>query len=500
MADATYLVESAYNVGAKRGLPQVKKEVTINANNATIERSSDEIFHFFNVSSIGSLTLNDVTLLNGGRPEGDDTYVNAGGIFNWGTVVINDSTIRNCRAINGAAILNNNSLTVTNTLFDSNSSDSTSFGGAIDTDTSSSTILTGCTFKNNYAGGGGGAIMARSTLQISESTFKNNTSSDGGAIYTTSTWEPTIDRSSFISNNATVNGGGAIDKSLGILTITNSTFSGNTGPNGGAIRNENGELRVTHSTFSNNSANGKGGAIVRYGNNIYIQNSIFSDNTAGIEGNDYHGTVNSGGGNIISSSAGSNGFSEELDSLNDENIKLGTLIESDEAGQSYYPLLAGSSAINFGIGDNCTDNDQLGNSRETSCSSGAIEPTCGDEIVHALLDEECDAGDSNSDTETDTCRTTCKNPACGDNVVDTGEECDGSDDCENDCTLIVVDEEPEDEPEESTPADESPTEGESSSTLPEVETAATDTETTDDTTDASTTSAAKPSSGCSLIR
>ena len=83
--------------------------------------------------------------------------------------------------------------------------------------------------------------------------------------------------------------GGAID-SYGVLTLTNSTFSGNTAVNGGGAINANSTLNVTNSTFSGNSStapynpnNGGygGGAILSYDIALTITNSTFSQNSTG---------------------------------------------------------------------------------------------------------------------------------------------------------------------------------------------------------------------------
>src|SRR5208283_4608523 len=61
-----------------------------------------------------------------------------------------------------------------------------------------------------------------------------------------------------IENGSSFDGGGI--ENVGTLTVTNSTFSGNsaTGGTGGGIFND-GTLTVTNSTFSTNTAAGLGG-------------------------------------------------------------------------------------------------------------------------------------------------------------------------------------------------------------------------------------------------
>jgi hypothetical protein len=117
------------------------------------------------------------------------------------------------------------------------------------------------------------------TVTISDSTFSNNWSSQGGAIDNTGT--ATISNSTFSGNGS--NEGGAIDnEALATLIISNSTFSGNfVGPRGtgGAINNA-GTASIANSTFSGNSVYdlGFGGAIDNHGT-LTIANSTFSGNS-----------------------------------------------------------------------------------------------------------------------------------------------------------------------------------------------------------------------------
>ena len=74
--------------------------------------------------------------------------------------------------------------------------------------------------------------------------------------------------------------GGGIDN-LGALTVSDSTFVGNTADNdGGGIENF-GTLAVNDSTFSGNSANfGAGGGVSDYGGTVTVSDSTFSGNFA----------------------------------------------------------------------------------------------------------------------------------------------------------------------------------------------------------------------------
>ena len=158
--------------------------------------------------------------------------------------------------------------------------------------------LNALTIANGGGFGFGGAIYnLGGTLTITDSTFSGNSAGTGGAIY-----------------NQLYNDGGT-------LTITNSTFSGNTSEYGGGIYNEGATVSITASTFSGNSAANDGGGIYNddaglvtvtdstfsanqsiFGGGIIndhgtlsITNSTFSDNSTKIAGggvDNFGGTVN----------------------------------------------------------------------------------------------------------------------------------------------------------------------------------------------------------------
>jgi hypothetical protein len=168
---------------------------------------------------------------------------------------------------------------------------------------SQSLTINNCIFDNNVtpAGGGlGGAIyMYQETLNITNSTFSNNRSTDGvgGAIYY------------FLQNNT---------GNSGLVNITNSTFTGNTtGGNGGAINfaaqgglpmGATFSVNISRNTFLNNSATGSG-----------IGGAIFANNSANVS----TPTINFNRfvGNTSAGSAASSGlhFAESAGSVNAAN-------------------------------------------------------------------------------------------------------------------------------------------------------------------------------------
>jgi hypothetical protein len=127
-------------------------------------------------------------------------------------------------------------------------------------------------------------FVAFRALTVSGSTFTGNSAGDGGGIYN-GNGRLTITASTF-SGNSAFQGGGIANWS-GALTVTGSTFSGNSANGdgtGGGIENEYGTLAITVSTFSGNSAGNDGGGIFNYFATLTIAASTVSGNSAGSDG------------------------------------------------------------------------------------------------------------------------------------------------------------------------------------------------------------------------
>jgi len=158
----------------------------------------DRVFHV--VSSSDELTLNNVTIRYG--------LANGGGVYNVGTLTINNSIISN----------------------------------------------------NTGSTKGGGVYHTSGTLTIENSTISDNVSANGGGMYIYS-GGVTIRNSSITSNDATDIGGGGMYINGGTVTIETSTISDNSGDLGGGANNFRGALTIENSTISNNSAGTHGGGI-----------------------------------------------------------------------------------------------------------------------------------------------------------------------------------------------------------------------------------------------
>ncbi|MFE3327861.1 hypothetical protein [Streptomyces sp. NPDC059176] len=124
---------------------------------------------------------------------------------------------------------------------------------------------------------------------------KANGVEDGGAIYVEAAGRLDLDHTTLHNNtvgNIGFGDGGAI-YSEGIVKISNSTISKNSGYDGGAINNEGGRLEVSTTRFTGNLSDGYGGTIYNGSGTATVGKSLFSYNSASDE---YAGAiyVNSG--------------------------------------------------------------------------------------------------------------------------------------------------------------------------------------------------------------
>ncbi len=214
----------------------------------------------------------------------------------------------------GGAILNTSGgvLTVNGGAMNNNTSDRA--GGAIEDESNemNAVTLNGVDFSGNNAGmnpGNGGVLHVSGSggVSVSGGTFDGNMAVEGGALWNNQ-GAMTVDGATFTGNTASGGdadagdadgqGGGAIfaQNGAGSLTVTDSTFAGNmaTGAvssGGGIFANEGTTLSVSTSSFTGNTANRAGGAIeTRAGTATTLDQVSLDDNTANT-------TAGGGGGN-----------------------------------------------------------------------------------------------------------------------------------------------------------------------------------------------------------
>lgn len=239
-----------------------------------------------------------------------------------GEVTITDSTFTgNKSELLGGAIFNAGTLTITgdNTFTGNKAEGTNGWGGAIYN--AGTLTVDGTRFENNTASAQGGAIYVhpKAELDVTNSYFKGNGGTAGGAIAmfgdNGAAPEHSISNTVFEGNTANRTGdtpgkGGAIailqmdtprEQYTTKLDLNGVTFIGNTSNGtGGAIHSEYGTLTITDATFSGNSAEQQGGAIYNDANSsiTFKGDNLFTGNTAD-EGKDIYneGTLDFAGTN-----------------------------------------------------------------------------------------------------------------------------------------------------------------------------------------------------------
>jgi len=136
--------------------------------------------------------------------------------------------------------------------------------------------------------GGGGLSSYNGTLSLTDVTFFNNEAITGGGLSNTY-GSTTLTNVIFIGNRATQSlpdeaGCGGLLSGMNNLSMTNVTFSGNSGQIGGGLCKVMGSAALTNVTFSGNQATQLGGAIYNFSSasagSLAIGNSILWGNTA----------------------------------------------------------------------------------------------------------------------------------------------------------------------------------------------------------------------------
>jgi hypothetical protein len=198
----------------------------------------------------------------------------------------------------GGAILNRENLTLSNCVLTGNFSPN---GGAIyNTGGTLSGTLTinDCTISGNDAGDGAAVLVTGGSLNVNRSTITNNTASNaGGGIL--GRLRPVTITDSTISGNFAVEHGGGLYQEGSSLSISGSTISSNAADSnldgvgsGGGIYNLTGLISVVNSTISGNSAEGGGGIFSDTGQTISIAHSTITANVVSSTGS-YGGGINS---------------------------------------------------------------------------------------------------------------------------------------------------------------------------------------------------------------
>jgi predicted outer membrane repeat protein len=203
-------------------------------------------------------------------------------ITNCGTLSIVDSTFTqnigsNAGAIENYSLLNTHSgnLSIANSSITSNSG---TFGGAIFNDVGTVAVSSSVLENNSATRGGGIFSQGLSTIEISEATFSNNSSTgDGGGIF----FAPFF--------------------GVGILDVSDTVFTDNSGQRGGAIHTQNGgTVIINNTTFTNNTASSTLGGAFHIHNNEGASGTASINNSC-LVGNDDVSVFNESGPQIDAS-------------------------------------------------------------------------------------------------------------------------------------------------------------------------------------------------------
>lgn len=245
--------------------------------------------YIFDIAKGVYFSISNLTITQG------QSSTNGGAIYNEGILTLNNTALTNNTASRGGAIYNIGKLTVDNSVFTGNYA---SYGGAIYNYSTGTLTVNNSIFMGNSASSGG-AIGNVGSASVIDSEFKNNNATYGGAINNGGTMH--IIRSTFTGNTAnrsSLNQGGAIQNS-GVLIVDDSTFTNNiaVGSSGGAINNNpEASLTVNNSTFTNNTGgNGSyGGGISSFSGStvVTVTNSTFIGNSVAIDGGDQNNIDN----------------------------------------------------------------------------------------------------------------------------------------------------------------------------------------------------------------
>ncbi len=261
-------------------------------------------------------------------------------------------------------------------------------------------------------GGNGGAIacISDATINIDQSTFKNNYAYwNGGGVYLeNSGLTASISNSTFYNNEADNWGGGFIIEQ-GDVTIVNSTFSGNSTTNsekgGGAIAIWSQSAILKFLTVANNTAAGRGAGLFFDTDNtgtFYISNCLSANNTGNGTGDDlYNNSANlvDNGYNIVEvcnlAATASGGLDEATDilyntkygdgttsytawnrngtDLTNQNLNLSSTLADNSGSTETLAISSGSFAISAGSYDGSYTTDQRGETRLDPPTIGAFE-------------------------------------------------------------------------------------------------------------------------------
>ena len=325
----------ATHISGNNGEIVINKNLTIKGSNKSTDiLNAVTLSRIFNVKTGNTLTLENITLKNGGkRPVTED----GGGIYSEGTLTLNNTTIESCGAKNGGGIYAQGATEITLTNTEINSCVANENGGGLYIKDSRLTLTNAtiggeqlCTnslpnkAKGNKAKNGGGIFLTGSGTagsrmtggKVSYNLATDGTYAKGGGIYIQESASFTMQSGNINSNEVKTgtveDGGGVYVRGQGSGSGTHATFTlngGTIGDNyagfgGGVMVTAGGSCIMTNGTISENRANYGGGVCAKkedYADGVFtMKNGTITRNRAYQDGGaaEVHGTFNWEGGSI----------------------------------------------------------------------------------------------------------------------------------------------------------------------------------------------------------
>ena len=340
-------------------------------NNGTLEIQDSEVS--VNMAHTSGGIYNDGVIVLTNTVVRENSAAAGGGIVNFGTLTLNGSTVSDNKAwLRGGGIWNQNILSITNSMVNGNQSL---------TDNAGPQVITAFGDADNIAGFGGGIFNQGRVVTLIGSEISFNSANFGGGIYNFEQRHAGNLRlvNSTMSGNIAAEGGG-IYNSDGPLALTNTTVSGNEAREhgGGIVNGVAGRLTLSNATVSLNQAGTDGGGIYNLRTQpVEIINAIIAGNLAS-KGPDCSGAFTSLGHNLLRDSSGCTFTAMAGDLVGSEGMLVEPLLGplGDNGGPTFtHALLQGSPAIDAGGNDSALEADQRGVSRPQGVGSdmGAFE-------------------------------------------------------------------------------------------------------------------------------
>jgi hypothetical protein len=252
-AGCTYTYAAADNNTDSPGTatPVITTNITINGNGATVTRSSGSpAFRLFDVSTTGTLTLNNTTVSNG------SALGNGGGVIDLGALTLSGDTITGNTGSGVNQIFGSAGITATNTTFSNNTQHGLLNQGA------GSDTLVGITASNNTFVG----VLSNGAINLTGSTISGN----GWGVQTVN---PSSAANAISVTNSTLTGNSTAQVlSSGAATVTGSTVAGSAGIGVSAT----GTTTVTGSILTSSGGVNCAGVVTDGGHNISFPGSDVS--------------------------------------------------------------------------------------------------------------------------------------------------------------------------------------------------------------------------------